>query len=399
MNKVKKITCLFLNLLLFGLANIIPKSNKIWVFGAWFGQKYSDNPRAFFEYINHNQPDVEAVWITKNKTILPQIRSKGFKAYYYLSLKGLWIQLRANYVVLCQSLHDDLYAPSIGRQSKIIQLWHGIPLKKIMFDVFGDRQNNKNFVGNFFDYLSPYNQHKNDCVVATSELTQNILSTAFRVPLEKTFITGFPRNDVFFDSVKQRHNSKLLKCIYMPTFRGGIGTECDLFNQYGFDLAAIELAFIENNIQLTLRMHPVNKPPKELIESLKHSQVIILDDGQDIYDTIADYDCLITDYSSIYFDFILSDKPIIFAPFDLEQYKEKERALYFNFPEVTLKPYCMNWSEITSRLIEIKNNGLSNEYISAYQELKTRFHREKSDSVQSYSEELYKKITKTFKVN
>jgi len=146
MNNIKKITYLFLNIFLFGLANIIPKSKKIWVFGAWFGQKYSDNPRAFFEYINRNQHDIEAVWITKNKTILSQVRNKGLTAYYYLSLKGLWIQLRANYVVLCQSLHDDLYAPSIGRQSKVIQLWHGVPLKKIMFDVFGDRQNNKYIV-------------------------------------------------------------------------------------------------------------------------------------------------------------------------------------------------------------------------------------------------------------
>jgi len=230
-------------------------------------------------------------------------------------------------------------------------------------------------------------------------LTQNILSKAFRVPVEKTLITGFPRNDVFLGSVKERNNNTLLKCIYMPTFRGGIGTECDLFNQYGFDLAEIEQAFTKNNIQLTLRMHPVNTPPKKLIESLKNSQVIILDDGQDIYDTIADYDCLITDYSSIYFDFILSDKPIIFAPFDLEKYKEKERALYFDFPEVTFKPYCMNWAEITSRLIDIKINGLSDDYISEYKELKKRFHREKSDSVQSYSEELYRTITKTFKEN
>jgi len=399
MNNIKKITYLFLNLFLFGFANFIPKNKNVWVFGAWFGQKYSDNPRAFFEYINKNQPDVEAIWITKNKTILPQVRSKGFTAYYYLSFNGLWAQLRAKYVVLCQSLHDDLYAPSIGRQSEVIQLWHGVPLKKIMFDVFGGRQNNKNFVGQFFDCLSPYDQHKNDFVIATSELTQDVLSKAFRVPLEKTLITGFPRNDVFLEPLKQQNHSTKLKCIYMPTFRGGIGTECDLFNQYGFDLAEIEQAFIENNIQLTLRMHPVNKPPKKLIESLKNSQVIILDDGQDIYDTIADYDCLITDYSSIYFDFILSDKPIIFAPFDLEKYKEKERALYFDFPEVTLKPYCMNWSEITSRLIEIKKSGLSDEYTADYQQLKKRFHRDKNDSAQSYSEVLYKAITKKIREN
>jgi CDP-glycerol glycerophosphotransferase len=406
MNKIQLIYKKLINISFYLITKFIPKKDNLWIFGGWFGNRYSDNPKAFFECINNEQKHIEAVWICKDKQVIAHIRSLGLTAFHEKSVAGLWCQLRAKFAFVCQSLHDDIYAPCIGKKTIVVNLWHGLPLKKIMYDVFGDKVVNKNLVGKFFDKLSPYDKIRNDYLLATSEETQNMLSKAFRLPKERTLITGFPRNDIFLKppststlTPASKPTDTIYKCIYMPTFRRGIGSECDLFSQYGFDFQKMEEVFIENNIQLTLRMHPVNSPPKKLIESLKKSQVIMLDDGQDIYDTIANYDCLITDYSSIYFDFVLSDKPIVFAPFDLEKYKEKERALYFDFSEVTLTPYCMNWPEIISRLIEIKKEGISDEYIAAYQQLKKRFHREKSDSVKSYSEELYKTITKTFKEN
>jgi CDP-glycerol glycerophosphotransferase (TagB/SpsB family) len=394
MSKLKKLITLLVKLFIFGCAHLVPKQKNLWVFGAWFGQRYSDNPKAFFEYINENQKHIKAVWITKDKRIAQQLTQEGHLAYLENSIKGLLIQLRAEFAFVCQSIHDDLYPACISKNTKVVNLWHGLPLKKIMYDVFADKTINKNMVGMLFDFLSPYEKIRNDYLLATSIETQNTLSKAFRLPKNRTLITGFPRNDVFLPKAITTYETldKPYKCIYMPTFRGGIGTECDLFSKYGFDFDMVEGLLNKNNIELTLRMHPVNLPPKSLVRKIQHSTNICLDSGGDIYQSISIYDCLITDYSSIYFDFLLGEKPIIFAPFDLIVYKQKERSLYFEFEEVTLKPYCYSWEQVIQRVIELKNDGISDKYKEQYQYLKNRFHDEEINIGSSFSERLYTKL-------
>jgi CDP-glycerol glycerophosphotransferase (TagB/SpsB family) len=254
----------------------------------------------------------------------------------------------------------------------------------------------KNLIGRFIDCLSPYNKYRNDIVVATSELTQNILAKAFRVPLNKVLTCGFPRNDVFFEDIEDIEDieNEKFKCIYMPTFRGEMASECDLFENYGFDIEQMEAELAKHNIELTLRMHPVNKPPDQIVKQIKKSKTIKLDAGNDIYQTINQYDCLITDYSSIYFDFLLSNKPIVFAPFDLDLYKKHERALYFEFEEVTLKPYCYSWHDVLNRMIELKNNNTSVGYQTQYNALKSKFHDELRQESASFSSKLYQELTK-----
>tara|TARA_R110001599_G_scaffold353471_1_gene593162 strand:- start:110 stop:1306 length:1197 start_codon:yes stop_codon:yes gene_type:complete len=391
MRKIKLVSTLIINLFFYALGNIIPKSKNLWLFGAWYGNRYSDNSKAFFEYINNEQPHINAVWICKDSQVIEQVRILGFKAFHEKSLIGLWYQLSAEFVFMCQSLHDDIYSPCIGKNTTVVNLWHGLPLKKIMYDVFGDKATKKNFIGRLFDKLSPYNKHRNDIVIATSVLTQELIAQAFRVSKDQVVICGFPRNDIFFENLENKDNT-IFNCIYMPTFRGGIGTECDLFARYGFNITQIEAELVKHNIQLTLRMHPVNKPPSEIVEQINKSKVIKLDNGDDIYQTIHEYDCLITDYSSIYFDFLLSNKPIVFAPFDLVEYKERERALYFEFEEVTLAPYCSNWEKVISRVVELKTDNLEAGYQEQYQALKLKFHNTPSNISKPFSSQLYQQL-------
>ena len=360
----------------------------MWVFGAWYGCRYSDNPKAFFEYINSEQQHIHAVWICKDRDVIKQVNSLGFKAFHEKSLLGIWYQLRAQFVFVCQSLHDDIYAPCIGKSTTVVNLWHGLPLKKIMYDVFGDKVTKKNFVGKLFDKLSPYNKSRNDYLLATSEETQSTLSKAFRLPKERTIITGFPRNDVFLKPLAKTKNS-IYKCIYMPTFRGGMGSECDLFAQYGFNVKAIDEALLKNDIALVLRMHPVNKPPQYLMDAIKSSKSISIDHSVDIFDSLAEYDCMITDYSGGYFDFLLTGRPILFAPFDLVKYKQQERDLYYDYEEVTLPPYSYSWPELLKQIIKVRDQELSVGYKSRYEQLITVFHAPIGKGNSSYSEKLF----------
>ncbi|WP_085306000.1 CDP-glycerol glycerophosphotransferase family protein [Colwellia polaris] len=393
MKKTKQIFYLLINIILYFFSYLIPKKKSLWVFGAWFGQKYSDNPKAFFEYVNFNQKRIDAVWISKNTDVIQHVRSLGFQAHNEQSIAGMWYQLRSEFVFVCQSLHDDLYPATIGKKTKVINLWHGLPLKKIMYDVFGEEPKNKNTVGKLCDFFSPYEKHRNDYLIATSKETQFTFSTAFRMPLSNTLITGFPRNDIFLAPSASSSFKPLFNCIYMPTFRGGKGTECDLFQKYDFNITEIDDLLTKHSIQLTLRMHPVNRPPQSILSQIESSKMLKLDSGKDIYETIHEFDCLITDYSSIYFDFLLSNKPIVFAPFDLEEYKLRERSLYYNFEDVTLTPYCNNWPSVINRIIDLKVLGASKIYEAQYQELKSRFHLlQDKDQNKSFSYMLYNEL-------
>jgi CDP-glycerol glycerophosphotransferase (TagB/SpsB family) len=390
--KLKLIVNLFVNLSLYLVAKCIPKENNLWVFGGWFGARYSDNSKAFFEYINSEQQHIKAVWICKDEQVIAHVRSLGFKAFHEKSYIGLWCQLRSKFVFVCQSLHDDVHSPCIGKRTTVVNLWHGLPLKKIMYDVFGNKVVNKNFVGKFFDKLSPYNKIRNDYLIATSEETQKTLSKAFRIPKERTIISGFPRNDIFLKPLsKPKYDT--YKCIYMPTFRGGMGSECDLFAQYGFDVKTINKKLIKNNIELVLRMHPVNKPPKYIIEEIKNSSNISIDSTADIFDSITIYDCMVTDYSGGYFDFLLTGRPILFAPFDLEKYKKQERDLYYQYEEVTLEPYSYSWPELIDNIIAIRQDGLSSCYEQQYNLLKLKFHQPLTGNEQLFSEALYQQLS------
>ena len=260
-----------------------------------------------------------------------------------------------------------------------------------MYDVFGDKVTKKNFIGKLFDKLSPYNKSRNDYLLATSEETQSTLSKAFRVPKARTIVTGFPRNDVFLKPLVKAKNS-IYKCIYMPTFRGGMGSECDLFTQYGFNVKVIDDALLENNIALVLRMHPVNKPPQYLMDAIKSSKSISIDHSVDIFDSIAEYDCMITDYSGGYFDFLLTGRPILFAPFDLVKYKQQERDLYYDYEDVTLPPYSYNWTELIANVLDVKKNLLRNSYYLEYEKLKSLIHKPLDTNSHSFSDKLFQTL-------
>ncbi|RLC52457.1 MAG: hypothetical protein DRH79_04890 [Candidatus Cloacimonadota bacterium] len=91
----------------------------------------------------------------------------------------------------------------------------------------------------------------------------------------------------------------------------------------------------------------------------------------DIYDSICDYDILITDFSSIYFDFLLTGKPIIFTVFDKDEYLKNERELYYEYNEITPGPKTKNWEETIKSAVSILAGN--DEYKQQREKIKNRF--------------------------
>lgn len=381
MNQIKLITAIAFKGILYLLAKATPKSKSVWVFGAWFGDKYSDNPKVFFEYVNKHCPNIDPIWISSNNLLIDKLRKKGFSAYNMHSLYGIFFQMRASFAFVCQAHDVDLFAPTLSRRTKIVNLWHGLPLKKIIYDEFGHIEIKKNLKGRIIDLLSPYIHMRNDYLIATNQRTQKTLAGAFRLPIEKVLITGFPRNDVFVDTplTSMINKNPVYKVIYMPTMRKQNNGSNALFEDFNFNIEKISAALNSHNIELTLRLHPINTPPEKLKAKISALNNILFDTSDDIYDTIATYDCLITDYSSIYFDFLLAKKPILFAPFDLANYKLTERELYYEYEEVTLPPYSFDWNELVGNIIKCKTKGMTDD--SSHEKLTQMFHQTQINKV------------------
>ncbi len=158
----------------------------------------------------------------------------------------------------------------------------------------------------------------------------------------------------------------------MPTFRGNVHSDFDLFLQYGFNIKKLDDFLTRHHMQLEIKLHPFNRPSKRVEKELCSSRRIRFLDQAAIYETLHHYDILITDYSSVFFDYLLLDRPIIFAPFDKESYLEKEREFYFDYDKITPGPKAKDWDEILKWLeIFDKNPSL---YSVERKTIKRRFH-------------------------
>ena len=363
---LKKLFVYNVNLLLYWISKLIPKDEKIWIFGAWFGDKYGDNSKYLFEYVTNNYPEIKAIWLTKDKSTLEIIQKKGYKVYKTHSFKGYYYSIKASISFVSTSFNDINHYVFTGIY---INLWHGIPLKKIVYD---DKLTNsidynslqKKFSRMLFPFI--YLPEDFNYIIASSKDETKNLATAFKKNIKDILITGLPRNDVF-----DQNKRSMKKVIYMPTHRNE--GELDIATMFLDDLDTINKNFISLNLELYIKLHYYHM---KNIDLQNYSNIFIIKDEdieQDIYSVINDFDLLITDYSSIYFDFLLTDRPIIFTPFDYEEYLSKDRELYYNYDEVTPGPKCKNWNEVLESIEKFKKD--STLYAKERKIVKDRFHK------------------------
>jgi len=351
--KVCRLIALIFGDFIYLISVIVPKRKNLWVFGAWMGETYSDNSKYLFEYVIKNYPEIQAVWLVNNETTLKLLKSKNYPVFKSYSLKGTWISMRAKVAVLSTWFSDINWFTVPNK--KFALLWHGTPLKKIGFD---DKKNSDITSGRrkAFFKLFPYisQDFSKILITAPSDIVRKLFVGAFK-STENIRITGFPRNDVF--SQKDVENfpikAKILELkkkykigIYMPTHRKNSRREFDAYIAENLDMVNSRLKEID--VVLLFKYHVFN-PHTAKNRKNEYSNIIILnneDINQDVYPLLTLVDFLVTDYSSIYFDFLLADKPIIFAPFLSEQYICNDRELYFNYNEVTPGPKAKNWDEL-----------------------------------------------------
>ena len=356
------------------LERLVPRSKNIWVFGAWYGQKYSDNSKWLYEYVMEHNPEIKVVWITKNKTICEQLHCNNKTIYMSSSIQGIWYCLRAKFILLT-STQNDVNKLFING-AKQIWLWHGMPLKKIVY--CGEYVN----ISFLRKILNPYDTVKPYATLTSSDFFTPFLEKAFRLPDKQIWKIGLPRCDVL-NSQKQDHlaikirkqfkNAKIY--LYMPTFRmlstmDGIPFT-PFIEKFKFDEKEFVDFLEQENIVFLFKPHFVDSSVNVQIASSRF-MYITDNDFDDLYVLLNSVDVLLTDYSSVYFDFLATKKNVYLLTFDYEEYTNTYRSHFFNMYDKMHGIFCYNWNDFYNKVSksQLCNNGLEEDRIKFAQYLK-----------------------------
>ena len=217
--------------------------------------------------------------------------------------------------------------------------------------------------------------YRPDYVINTSDFFTPFFRTAFNLPKEKILLTGYPRNDVLFSNEQEplikdiniRFNNPR-KIIYLPTWRDSLynkGKSFNPFNSYGFNISVFSDILEKTNSIFLYKGHNFESKHFNVTGS---ERFLNLDNSKysDLYKLIKDIDILITDYSSVYFDFILTGKPVILAPFDFQTYTTLSRPLYYDYYKEIEGIKAFNWIELFEILKDNSYYNISNQTIKKF---------------------------------
>lgn len=306
---------------LFCIGFLVPRNPSLWVFANTFGLK--DNGAYLFRYIQRHHPAITPVWIASRKADCNHVGSSS--CYYRYSLTGLWLQYRAGISFATTGLND--FARFTLANSKIIQLWHGIPIKRILLDSPETIPFARSlpFLHDFLTRILRKNLQRYSMIPASSTGVQQRLSTAFGLPKAAIPVTGYPRHDIIL-----KHSKRIRKRIlYAPTWREDIQTAITITQEI------CNRHFISKinalGYEFWISIHPLNNELKKRLAPIADIAQFV--DEHDINIILAQSEILITDYSSIAIDFsLLKRKTLFFTP-DIHSYL-RNRGLYSEFKSI-----------------------------------------------------------------
>ena len=361
LNNLLKLVIYTLHIPLYVISYFIPKKKNLWVFGAWFGSKYSDNSKYLFDYVNKNYKMIRGVWLTKNKSVYNELRKQNREVYYSYSIKGYIYSMLADKVIV-SSGYVDVNRFVINR-SVVINLWHATNLKKIGCDAdrnFSYKCQNPRFSISYLKYfLFPFLKRPYDYVLASSQESSLKMESAFCIDSSNVIIAGLPRTDML-----RRMNNTNFTIAYLPTFRDN--TNYNYFEN--FNVKNMDEYFKNNQIKFLYKPHYAEKNKWSF-----DTQTIEKINNDDIYEILTFVDILITDYSTVFFDYCLTNRPMIFTPFDYEAYTTHDRKLYYDYNEITPGPKCYNWEQVVLEINKILEG--TDEYYDERRQINERFNK------------------------
>lgn len=330
---------------------LIPKKKNLILFNSWFGNKYTDNTKYIYEYLL-NRDDLEVYWYTKNKEIYEKLKREGKPVLLSSQPKAIWKQIRARLLVATIGLDD--FNQFFLSNCVYLNLWHGIPLKEIEYDIyhFNKPMQQTKADKRMIAFLDLLRCGIEEYIVATSETVKDIYIKAFRFQSNQVLDLGQPRNDVFYDESLREGINTIVKqikgdkkaIVYMPTHRHCGRIKLPMSELLDFSKIQ-ELCEMHGYVFL-IKKHYYHRSEVEDVSEFNNI-FDITNEELDPQVLLYEADALITDYSGCYYDYLLLNRPIIFYSFDIKKYLKNERDMYFSYEERIVGPQCLDKNELS----------------------------------------------------
>lgn len=343
----------------YPLMRLLPLKKNLVVFESYWGMSAGCNPKAIYDYIDAEHPEYECVWSVRDERIPVSGRAKVVEQnklpFYYALARAKYLVNNVNF--------GDLYEKRPGQIE--IQTMHGTPLKTLGLDVedeFPDEETKIKFLRRCgrWDYLIVQSPRAEEITKRCYAYTKDYLRT------------GYPRNDELLKrntpevqrQIKERlgvdPDKKLV--IYMPTWRVHGRFDLEL------DLAALSKQF-GDEYTFALRRHYFAVPGFTRRDLM--GPAIDLTYEKSIDDLYLAADVIITDYSSVMFDYALLDRPMIFFVYDLEAYRDELRGFNLDFESESPGPLLKTTEEVADALRNL--DKVNEEWAEAFARFKANF--------------------------
>ncbi|PJJ71648.1 CDP-glycerol glycerophosphotransferase (TagB/SpsB family) [Diaminobutyricimonas aerilata] len=345
---------------LYGLGAVttflVPRSSRRWVVGSGIG--VGEGALPLVRAVREHLPEVRVVWLAGDERELAEARAAGLEAAVKTSASGFRHTLRSKVLIVTHGFGDvNRYAV---RGGFVVQLWHGIPLKRLHLDspaalrvsFLPDHPLVRRLIARAYRTAG----RQISLFPVASEPAARRIATAFGLPPERVRVTGDPRDDVLLRDTpavrRERARDALASAVgelpdgapvllYAPTWRDGapdpaVPTEAEW--------EAIGSALDELDAVLLVRSHPLGAGDYAVgADRFARIRMLGSDLLRDVTPVLPAVDVLITDYSSIAFDHALTDGSIVFFAPDAAQYATR-RGLYRPYREFSGGHHHRDWA-------------------------------------------------------
>ena len=344
------------------LSFLIPIKKKCWIFGSDYGKTYREGSKYMLEYMLKNHPEYDCIFITLNHEVKRELDAKLIPCRMNFSIRGMWLLLRAEVVITTQATADiQLVYKKKGR--RCIFLSHGQPYKvafksvpKYYWNKLKPNNNNRLTDELIRFFTAGYHYSESDFFTSTSE---------FLVEFNKLYygkdsdirVLGMPRNDALFHDEEMKQEKWIdgtegkFIITYMPTHRKyGQG---ELSPSPFIERVDYQEWMRENNVVLLVKQHP-NMIPK--LKDVKQTDVIrdITCDRLDSQVCLYHSDVLITDNSSVWIDYLLLERPLIFYYYD--KFEDEDTGVLYDIREDPPGHFCKTEDELFQLIKKTKED-------------------------------------------
>lgn len=359
---------------------LYPKYRKRWAFGGFYAHdnSFMDNVKYLFLHTVKFHPEIEAVWLAGGPSDLEMLKREGLPAVLLKSKEGRAF-LRSAAVAVTDHFRSVDFDNNWGfnARTRVVNLWHGVGVKGMVVrpggrianttvpgarmspDILKDKSDSlktKIRKSLLYFFRAPFRElfEKYFIFLTPGPVLENYNAKLWNIPKKNQFQCGMPRCRYLYDAALPDRP----RIIYAPTYRWNVSDEQKLVDDFINSLEMIDEWLESVDGTLTLRLHPHTWRAygSKISAAIAKYKRVIYDTEKDVYGRLGQYSVMISDYSSIAYDFLLMNRPVIFFDFDLDTYTQHDCDFWFPFEEYSPGLKAKSWEEVISCMDKYTEN-------------------------------------------